>query len=80
MKNVFVNDRGFPDISDAYDTLLHNVDGGPVLRRLKHPLPHLMSLILLSPFNLTRDFTGKFFVNAWTSPTSIAGSRMPSMQ
>ncbi len=39
LKNVFVDDRGFPDQSDEYDTLLHNVDGGPILRKLKHPPP-----------------------------------------
>ena len=41
LKNVFIDDRGFPDISDAYDTLLHNIDGGPVLRKLKHPPPQV---------------------------------------
>jgi hypothetical protein len=34
-----VDDRGFPDQSDEYDTLLHNVDGGPILQKLKHPPP-----------------------------------------
>jgi hypothetical protein len=80
MKNVFVDDRGFPDISDAYDTLLHNVNGGPVLRKLKHPPPTLDVADPLSPIILTRDFTGQFFVNAWTSPTSIAASRILSTQ
>ena len=41
IKNVFIDDRGFPDLSDEYDTLLHNVDGGPVLRKLKHSPPPL---------------------------------------
>ena len=36
-----MDDRGFPDQSDEYDTLLHNVDGGPILRKLKHPAPPL---------------------------------------
>jgi hypothetical protein len=39
MPNVFVNDRGFPDESEYYENLLHNVDGGPILRKLKHPPP-----------------------------------------
>jgi hypothetical protein len=34
-----VDDRSFPDQSDEYDTLLHNVDGGPILRKLKYPPP-----------------------------------------
>lgn len=36
-KNVFVDDRGFPDQSDEFDTLLRNVDGGTVLRKRRHP-------------------------------------------
>ena len=41
IKNAFIDDRGFPDLSDEYNTLLHNVDGGPVLRKLKHSPPPL---------------------------------------
>jgi hypothetical protein len=41
LQNVFLDDRGFPDQSDNYDHLLYNIDGGPVLRRLKHPAPDL---------------------------------------
>jgi hypothetical protein len=40
-RNVFADDRGFPDLTDDYDTLLHNIDGGPVLRKLRHPAPPL---------------------------------------
>ncbi len=39
MPNVFVDDRGFPDKSEYYKNLLHNVKGGPILRKLKHPPP-----------------------------------------
>jgi hypothetical protein len=38
---VFVNSRGFPDKSEYYKILLHNIDGGPILRKLKHPSPAL---------------------------------------
>ena len=31
VKNVFLDDRGFPDVSDDYDSLLHEINGGPVL-------------------------------------------------
>jgi hypothetical protein len=41
LQNVFLDDRGFPDQSNDFDQLLHNIDGGPVLRRLKHPAPDL---------------------------------------
>jgi hypothetical protein len=41
ISNVFINDRGFPDNSDHYDNLLHNIKGGPILRKLKHPPPPL---------------------------------------
>ena len=41
VKNVFLDDRGFPDVSDDYDSLLHDIDGGPVLRKLKFPAPNL---------------------------------------
>jgi hypothetical protein len=41
ISNVFINDRGFPDESDHYDNLLHNVEGRPILQKLKHPLPPL---------------------------------------
>ncbi len=39
--NVFLDDRGFPDQSHEFDVILHNVDGGPILRRRKHPAPPL---------------------------------------
>ncbi len=39
LKNVFMDDRGFPDQLDEFDTLLHNIDGGTILRKLKHPPP-----------------------------------------
>ncbi len=37
LQNVFLDDRGFPDQSNEYNQLLHSIDGGPVLRKLKHP-------------------------------------------
>ena len=41
IKNVFADDQGFPDLTDDHDTLLHNIDGSPVLRKLQHPAPPL---------------------------------------
>jgi hypothetical protein len=40
VKNVFVDNRGFPDVSDDFDTLLHNINDGPVLHKLKRPPPN----------------------------------------
>jgi hypothetical protein len=40
-KNVFINDRGFLDQSDEFDSLLHKVDGGTILCKQKHPAPPL---------------------------------------
>ena len=40
-QNVFMDDRGYPDLSDEFDTLLHNYKGGHVLRKRKHPAPAL---------------------------------------
>jgi hypothetical protein len=39
--NVFLDDQGFKDLSDNYDHVLHDVDGGPILRKLHHPTPAL---------------------------------------
>jgi hypothetical protein len=37
--NAFVDDRGFPNESEYYDSLLHNINGGPILCKIKHPPP-----------------------------------------
>jgi hypothetical protein len=39
LQNVFLDDQGFPDQSDEYDHVLHNIKGRPILRKLKHPKP-----------------------------------------
>ena len=36
-----MDDRGFPDSTHDFDTLLHNVDGGSTLRKRKHAAPRL---------------------------------------
>ena len=36
-----MDDRGFPDSTHDFDTLLHNVDGGSILRKRKHAAPRL---------------------------------------
>jgi hypothetical protein len=40
-QNVFYDNHGFPDETDAYNNLLHNVDGGVVLRKKKFDAPPL---------------------------------------
>ena len=41
LNNVFLDDRGFPDESDEYNHVLHDIKGGPILRKLRHPKPNL---------------------------------------
>ena len=38
---MFFDDRGFPDQSDEFDSLLSTIDGGAILRKRKHPAPPL---------------------------------------
>jgi hypothetical protein len=40
-QNVFYDDRGYPDQSHDFDVLLHNIGGGTILRKRKHPAPPL---------------------------------------
>lgn len=39
--NVFFDDRGFPDVSDEFDYLLHRTGGGKVIRKRLHPSPRI---------------------------------------
>ncbi len=41
MSNVFLDDRGFPDQSNKYNHMLHDNEGGPILRKLRYPGPNL---------------------------------------
>jgi hypothetical protein len=41
MNNVFINDHRFPDQSDKYNRVLHDIEGGPILQKLRHPVPDL---------------------------------------
>jgi hypothetical protein len=41
LQNVFLDNRGFPDQSKDYNMLLHGMDGGPILWKLKHLQPDL---------------------------------------
>ncbi len=43
-KNVFYDNRGFPDQSHEFDVVLWNIDGGTVLRKRKHPAPALNNI------------------------------------
>jgi len=40
-QNVFYDDRGYPDQSHDFDVLQHNIEGGTILRKRKHPAPPL---------------------------------------
>ncbi len=37
--NMFLNKRGFPNQSHKFDVLLHNIQGGLILRKHKHKVP-----------------------------------------
>jgi hypothetical protein len=43
-KNVFQDDRGFPDQSHKFDTILHSINGGCILCKRKHPAPPLNTI------------------------------------
>ncbi len=49
LNNNFLDDRGFPDVSDEYDHMLHDINGGPILRKLCHPRPNLSAPV--NPLN-----------------------------
>ncbi len=36
-----MDNHGYPDQTDNHDTLLRNIEKGPVLRKLRHPPPPL---------------------------------------
>jgi hypothetical protein len=40
-QNIFYGDHGYPDQSHEFDVILHNIDGGTILRKRKHPAPPL---------------------------------------
>jgi hypothetical protein len=40
-QNVFYDDRGFPNESEDYNSLLHTIDSGNILRRTKFLTPPL---------------------------------------
>jgi hypothetical protein len=43
-KNVFYDDRDFPDQSHDFDVILHDINGGCILQKCKHPAPSLDDL------------------------------------
>ncbi len=38
---MFIDNQGFPNQSEENNLLLHDIDGGTILRKLKHPPPPL---------------------------------------
>jgi len=59
IKNVFIDERGFPDQSDKFDVLLHNINGGLVLQKLKHPPPQIGSVDPMFSFSYDEALHGK---------------------
>jgi hypothetical protein len=39
--NVFYGNQGFANQSHGFDVILHNINGGTILRKRKHPAPPL---------------------------------------
>jgi hypothetical protein len=58
IKSIFINSRGFPNQSRKFDILLHNIDGGPVLQKLKHPPPALDAINPLFSFWYDKSLHG----------------------
>jgi hypothetical protein len=53
MNNFFLDDHGFPDQSDEYNHMLHDIEGGPILQKMHHPAPDLdgdVDLAFHAPF------------------------------
>jgi hypothetical protein len=53
LQDVSLDNRGFPNQSDGYDTLLHGINGGPILWKLNHPQPDIdtqIDLLYYLPF------------------------------
>ncbi len=77
--NVFLDDQGFPDQSDDYNHVLHNVNGGPILRKLRHPAPALdkdTDPAFYAPFIPVKHEDQ--MVKNWTCPILIPTSREES--
>ena len=60
--NVFYDKRRHPDESEAYDQLLHNIDGGTILRKKKSPLPPPNFFLLLQA---TNPMAHAIFLSIW---------------
>eukprot|EP00956_Cyclotella_meneghiniana_P037713 scaffold143282_cov76-Cyclotella_meneghiniana.AAC.4 len=65
-KNIFIDDRGFPDQSDEFDTILHNVDGGPILRCRKHPSRDLSDIDPAFDVKFDESAHGEYFRKHFT--------------
>ena len=82
LQNVFLDDRGFPDQSDDYDTLLHGVDGSPILWKLKHPQPDLKAPIdpctfcLSLPQSMRPRCIRTWICLIWTHPSRLRFIRL----
>ncbi len=77
LQNVFLNNWGFPDQSNNYNHLFHNIDGGPVLQMLWHPMPDLdgpIDLCFNSPF-IPKQHKDLIGINKRTSLTLTLTSR-----
>jgi hypothetical protein len=44
-RKVFFDDHGFPDESNDYNNLLHNINGGVILQKKKFPMPSIFDAV-----------------------------------
>ncbi len=79
IKNVFADDWGYPNQSDKYDTLHHNIDGGPVLKNCGTQLCLSTRSTPDSTSFLTTLFTVNASASSWISPILTMPSKPGSM-
>lgn len=74
-KNAFIDDRGFPDQSDELDTLLHSMDGEPILRKRRHPAPALDDIDPAFDFKYDETLHGAQFREDFTPSPRLTPSQ-----
>jgi hypothetical protein len=57
-RSVFYGNRGFPDQSNDFDHLLHNIDGGVILWKTKFPAPALDDHDPLFDYSFSEELHG----------------------
>ncbi len=69
-KNVFHENRGFPEKTDNYNNCLHNINGGVILRQKSLLFPNLMLLIRNPTMTSMKPCMVLSWPRTWMFPTS----------